>query len=96
MPKKMDYIAMGERVRKRRRELGMTQERLAELAAISISYVGHIERGEKKASVETVVTLCDCLNVSADYLLCGRVNPCDLQKCELFEDMKRSLRRFGQ
>ena len=38
-----------------------TQEQLAEKTGVSTSFVGHIERGEKQASVDTVVTLSKCL-----------------------------------
>ena len=43
-----DYGAMGARIRACRRELKLTQEKLAERVGISNSFVGHIERGEKR------------------------------------------------
>ena len=46
----------------------LTQEKLAELAGISPSFVGHIERGEKKASLETMVHIAAVLNTTTDYL----------------------------
>ena len=65
----MDYARLGERVRRQRILLGMTQEQLAEKAGISCSFVGHIERGEKKASIETVVALCNAMVISPSVLL---------------------------
>ena len=65
----MDYCALGRRVRQQRQISGMTQEELAKQAGISCSFVGHIERGEKKASIETVVALCNALAVSPTVLL---------------------------
>ena len=44
-------------------------EDLAEKAGISCSFVGHIERGEKKASLETLIALCNALRVSPALLL---------------------------
>ena len=65
----LDYKALGERIRRQRQHLKLTQEQLAELIGVSHSYVGHIERGTRKASLETLVLLCKQLNVSADFLL---------------------------
>lgn len=65
----MDYVQMGKRVRIRRKELRITQEKLAEIVDVSTSFIGHIERGTRKMSVETLYSLCVALGVSADYLM---------------------------
>ena len=97
MDKHVDYRAMGVRVLLRRRELKITQEQLAERVGVSCSFIGHIERAEKKPSVETVVALCDSLDITADYLLRGQKVRCDQQQCYLYTDIKAllfSLRRM--
>ena len=91
----LDYLAMGERVRKCRRARGMKQEELADQVGVSCSFIGHIERGEKKASAETIVSLCRALDISADYLLQGKENDCDRQKCSLYEEFAAMLARHG-
>ena len=68
-----DYKAMGERVHDLRRKANLTQEELAEKANISTSFVGHIERGEKKFSVATLYYLAEALGSSMDYIATGRV-----------------------
>ena len=40
-------IAFGEKVRQIRKEKGLSQEALADLAGIDRSYMGHIERGDQ-------------------------------------------------
>ncbi len=65
----MDYVAIGERVRIRRKALGITQEKLAEMVDVSTSFIGHIERGTRKLSVETLASICKALGVSADFLM---------------------------
>lgn len=65
----MDYVAIGERVRIRRKALKITQEKLAEKIDVSTSFIGHIERGTRKMSVETLYAICKALGVSADYLM---------------------------
>ena len=54
----MDYIDLGLKIRQLRRQKSMTQEQLAEMAGISPSFLGHIERGTRVASVDTLVALC--------------------------------------
>ena len=86
---RFDYRAMGRRMRDCRARLGLTQEELAEKAGISTSFVGHIERVEKQASVETVVALSKYLDISLDYLLLGRKRLCDPVDCRLREDLQQ-------
>ena len=73
----MDYKDLGLRVRNARRALGMTQEKLAEKANISASFLGHIERGTRVASLETLVDLCNAMNVTPEYLLSASLHNFD-------------------
>lgn len=45
----MSYICenIGERLRRKRLDVGYTQEHLAELADMHPTYIGQVERGEK-------------------------------------------------
>ena len=65
----MDYISLGRRIHQKRRELRMTQTQLAAKVGLSVSFLGHIERGSRKASLESLVSICNALNVSPNYLL---------------------------
>lgn len=65
----MDYIKLGERIREERLKLGLTQSKLAEDIDISDAYMGHIERGERSLTLDTLVRLTNRLHVSVDYLL---------------------------
>lgn len=65
----MDYRELGRRVRQQRVMCDLTQEELAERSGISCSFVGHIERGEKKFSIGTLVALCNAMKISPNYLL---------------------------
>ena len=67
----MDYADLGKRVRARRMELNWTQERLAQEIGVSTSFVGHIERGSRKASIDTLVQLANAMEISTDELLAG-------------------------
>lgn len=65
----MKYRLLGERIKKERIENNLTQERLAERANLSVSFLGQIERGDRKPSLETVVNIANALGVTADLLL---------------------------
>lgn len=67
--KNIDHTAMGGRIRNARLDAGLSQSELAERCNLSVSFLGHIERGSRKMSLETLVTVCEVLNLSTDYLL---------------------------
>lgn len=62
---------IGARINACRKELAMTQEELAENMEVSIQMISNLENGRKAIRPENLVKLCKCLNVSADYILCG-------------------------
>ena len=92
----LDCAAIGQRLRAARVKRHLTQEALAERAELSTSFIGHIERGEKPASVETMVRLCDVLSLSLDYAILGRINDCDQSQCALYRDMIELLKKYGE
>ena len=70
----MDYKKLGARVRQQREMNQLTQAQLAGMVGVTTSFIGHIERGEKKASVETVVSLCNAMAISPSVLLQDSLN----------------------
>lgn len=76
----MDYKSLGLRIRKRRKALRMTQEELAKKLGLSLSFLGHIERGTRKASVETLVAIANELSLSVDFMLQDSLGDNVLQK----------------
>ena len=66
-----DRIAAGDRIRKRRLLLGLTQEELAEKIERAYKYCQDIERGSCGMSIETLILLSSSLNVSLDYIIYG-------------------------
>lgn len=55
-----------------RKKKNLSQERLAELSNISTNYVGDIERGDRKVTIDTIEKISKGLNVSAAILLTER------------------------
>ncbi|MCL2578704.1 MAG: helix-turn-helix domain-containing protein [Oscillospiraceae bacterium] len=62
---------IGENIRTARKSKSLTIEMLAELAGISESFLGTLERGESSLSIETLINLCKVLDVSADSIIMG-------------------------
>lgn len=65
----MKYKLLGERIKKERLNKKLTQEKLAEMANVSVAFLGQIERGDRKPSLETVVNVSNALGVTVDILL---------------------------
>lgn len=60
---------IGSNVRKRRKLKGLTQEQLADLAGMSFSYIGKIERGEYNLKIHTLEKVARALECSLSALL---------------------------
>lgn len=69
MKNDFDYTSLGERIRKVRKQKNLTQEQLAEACDLSTAHIGHIERGTRALSIESLITISKVLDVSTDYLL---------------------------
>lgn len=67
----MDYKAIGQRVRKFRREQGLTQKELAEKSGISVPHVNRVEGGYTKASIAVFIALAKALSVRVEDLVFG-------------------------
>ncbi|MEK3992768.1 MULTISPECIES: helix-turn-helix domain-containing protein [Robertmurraya] len=61
-------LTVGSRIRAIRKQKGLTQEQLAELAGLQDSYIGGVERGERNISMETLEKLLVGLNISPLFL----------------------------
>ena len=62
---------VGERIKKRRNELGWTQNQLAQKAGISKSFLSDLENGKRSVSADNLLDIARVLNLSLDYLMKG-------------------------
>jgi len=66
----IDYKDIGQRIREKRIQKGLTQERLSELVGIGPSHMSHIESGRTVPSFEVFISILNALECSSDELLC--------------------------
>ncbi|MCD7879581.1 MAG: helix-turn-helix domain-containing protein [Candidatus Gastranaerophilales bacterium] len=60
------YKKLGEKIKRTRLQLGLSQEKLAEDCSLSTSYISCIERGTKKANLEKLYVISNRLNLIMD------------------------------
>ena len=66
-----ELIELGERIRKRRQEMKLSQESFAEKAGISVNTVSRIEGGQTAMSVEIFRKMIEILETDANILITG-------------------------
>lgn len=70
----MTNNVIGMNIVKRRHELNISQEKLAEASDLSINYISRIERGvSKHVSADTLYKISKSLNVSMEELMASFV-----------------------
>lgn len=62
-------VGLGEAIRARRDELGVSQERLGLDSGVHRNYIGGIERAERRPTIATVAKLATTLGVRPSDLL---------------------------
>lgn len=70
----LNYVEIGNRIAQRRIHAGIKQTNLAETVGISNNYISSIERGKERPSLEILVSICNALHVTPDYLLMGNMH----------------------
>ena len=73
----LNFDEIGSRIRTEREKLNLTREKFAELIEFSSFYIGQIERGDRRMSLDTLVRIANSLRVSIDYLLKGQISYID-------------------
>ena len=67
--KVVDYVALGKKIRQKRLQTGLSQDVVSEAIGLSESFYGHIERGDRRLSVESLMKIADYFDLSLDFLL---------------------------
>ena len=64
-----DRKEVGNKLRKRRTELGLTQEKVSEMIDRALTFYTRIELGTTGMSVDTLLSLCSALKMRPDEIL---------------------------
>ena len=67
----MDTKNIGKNLRELRKSARLTQNQLAEKSNLSANYIAHIEGGRNPLSIESLLNLCNALNVTPNAILLG-------------------------
>lgn len=62
------YKNLGKNIKKRRKELNLTQQQLADRLDISLNFMGKIEVAFSKPSLDTLIEIADKLDISVSEL----------------------------
>lgn len=62
------YRNLGQNIKNRRKELGLTQQELADKLDMSLNFVGKIEVAFSKPSLDTLIEIADVLETTVSDL----------------------------
>lgn len=68
---KQQLEEIGQRLRQRRTELGLTREKMSELADIGSGYYGQLEIGTSQMSIDTLIKLHRSMHLPMEYIIFG-------------------------
>lgn len=75
-----EWALIGNRIRTRRKELGIKQIDLAERIDVSVTHMSAIERGVQHPSLYKIVRISEELNTTPDFFLLGTVRTRNIQR----------------
>ena len=67
----IDYKLIGSRIRKVRKDIGLTQTKIAEILDVSPEYFSRIECGKTKINLEMLCRISEILKTPPEFLLTG-------------------------
>lgn len=70
----INYFKIGFKIKTEREKFGMNREDFSQILDISSHFLGQVERGERKMSVNGYINVCECLHISMDSLFFEQVN----------------------
>lgn len=67
-----DLVESGKRIRKLRKQNGLTQEQLADLLGVALNTISRIEVGSRGISIDLAIELVVHFDTTLDYIFMGR------------------------
>lgn len=65
----LDFALIGKRIKEVRTDRHLTQEYLANASDVNVSHISNIETNKVKVSLTLLVSICNAMNVTVDYIL---------------------------
>ncbi len=69
---KPEALTVGQRIRKSRKALGMTQAKLEEVSGVSQNHISNLECGVSNLGLDALEKLVPALQVTREYLMTGK------------------------
>ena len=103
----INYLEIGQRIRKARLAAKVTQEQLAEKVGVGTTHISHIETGNSIPSLKLLVDILNALGLSADAVLCDQLDhagasfadliaevltDCTEEEIRIFSDMLHAMK----
>jgi len=97
------YIRIGEQIKNKRKQVNLTQEKLAEYVGVSATHICNIENAKTKLSLDLLCTICETLCCSIDSIVYGDyvsvdnnkyfelLNQCSTQESNMIYDVVYAL-----
>ena len=83
----MDFRAIGQKIKERRLDQGVTQEHIANLLDVNPSHISNIECGRANPSLTILVKIANILQCSVDYFISGEYTfRLDKEKAKSLDD----------
>lgn len=67
-----DLVESGKRIRKLRKQNGLTQEQLADLLGVALNTISRIEVGNRGISIDLAIEFVVHFDTTLDYIFMGR------------------------
>lgn len=86
----IDYKLIGERIKKARKLMDMTQDMMAEKLGVSIGYISQVERGITKISLDLLGAISSILECDiASFITESAINSSEYMESELLSEIRK-------
>lgn len=86
----IDFQRIADKLKETRISKGITQEYVANIANVNTSHISNIENCRVKVSLQTLVLICNALDVTVDYILADEyVSPSSAIDQEILKELHK-------
>lgn len=83
---------IGDRIRRLRKQKGLTQQELAEKVGMEYTMIGRVEQGVRNLTIEGILKVAEALDADANYILAQKKKKTPLtEKDKLLEEITQEI-----